>query len=179
MQNPNKEIDKLLVVQIQSGDKVALEQLVKRWHKQFCNKAYWLVNDKAVAKDIAQESWRIIIDKIEGLKDPSQFKSWALRIVSNKSLDYLRLKGRERQNLQNYKVENVEIEPYEENLELKRKLLKAIQGLPVNQQIVIRLFYTESYSLKQMSAMLKISMGTVKSRLFHAREHLKKELKNN
>jgi RNA polymerase sigma factor (sigma-70 family) len=178
MQNLNRKIDELLVVKIQSGNKKALAQLVKLRHKQFCNRAYWLVKDKAIAKDIAQESWQIIIDKIEGLKDPSQFISWALKIVSNKSLDHLRLKARERESFQNYKAETEISEPYDENLKLKQKLLSSIKRLPVNQQTVIRLFYTESYSLQQISKTLNISKGTTKSRLFYAREKLKQELKN-
>ena len=74
MQNSHQKTDELLIIQIQSGNKQALTPLVKRWHQPFCNKAYWLVKDKAVAKDIAQESWQIIINKIDHLKDVSQFK---------------------------------------------------------------------------------------------------------
>ena len=61
---------------------------------------------------------------------------------------------------------------------IKIDLLKAIQSLSINQQMVIRLFYVEEYSLKDISDTLKISVGTVKSRLFHAREKLKLILKN-
>ncbi|MCC1483713.1 RNA polymerase sigma factor [Winogradskyella immobilis] len=178
MQKPHQQIDELLVTQIISGDKIAFAKLVKRWHKQFCNKAYWLVKDKAVAKDIAQESWQIIMNKIEQLKEPQQFKSWALRIVTNKSLDHLRNKVKEREHFQDYKQDIVAETPYEENLKLKQELSKAIKELPLNQQVVIQLFYTESYSLRQISKRLNISVGTVKSRLFHAREHLKKQLKH-
>ncbi len=61
--------DAILVVEYQSGNKKVLAQLVKRWHKTFCNKAYWLVKDKDVAKDIAQESWKTIINKLLNLKN--------------------------------------------------------------------------------------------------------------
>ncbi len=56
-------------------------------------------------------------------------------------------------------------------------MLKAIQTLPDEQKAVIKLFYLESYSIKQISELLKISAGTTKSRLFHAREKLKQTLK--
>ena len=58
------------------------------------------------------------------------------------------------------------------------ELLKAIKKLPEQQQIVIRLFYVEDYTLKEISEILNISIGTAKSRLFHAREKLKLILKN-
>lgn len=70
---------------------MVLAVLVGRWHKLFYNKAYWLVKDKDTAKDIAQESWTVIIKKIDSLKDSKQFKYWAYRIVHNKSTDWLRL----------------------------------------------------------------------------------------
>ena len=91
-----KEIDKILVLQFQSGDKKALPELVKRWHKQFCNKAYWLVKDKNVAKDIAQVSWKTIINKIDSLNDVNSFGGWAMRIVYTKSLDWLRAEAKEK-----------------------------------------------------------------------------------
>ena len=53
----------------------------------------------------------------------------------------------------------------------------AISELSENQQMVLRLFYKEDYSLNEMSDILEISVGTVKSRLFHAREELKTILK--
>ena len=69
----DKTIDGLLVQQFQLGNKPALTQLVKRWHKTFCEKAYWIVKDADVAKDIAQDSWSIIINKINDLKTPEMY----------------------------------------------------------------------------------------------------------
>ena len=61
---------------------------------------------------------------------------------------------------------------------MQATLLKAIKTLPAHQQMVIRLFYAEDYSLKDISNTLNISEGTAKSRLYHAREKLKLILKN-
>ena len=61
---------------------------------------------------------------------------------------------------------------------LKRKLLNAIQDLPKGKQDIIRLFYVEEYSLKEISSFLQIPIGTVKSRLFKAREKLKSIMKS-
>jgi RNA polymerase sigma factor (sigma-70 family) len=175
----DQNTDEKLVEAYKAGDQEALAVLVGRWHKLFCNKAYWLVKDKEVAKDIAQDSWTVIIKKIDSLKDSKQFKYWAYRIVCNKSTDWLWLQSKKQKRTVGY---NLEIEghviAYSEKEPLKQALLKAINELPRHQQTVIRLFYTESYKLKQISDMLGISIGTAKSRLFHAREKLKKELYN-
>lgn len=161
-----------------SGDKKSLAILVKRWHKAFCDKAYWLVKDKDVAKDIAQESWSTIIDKLENLNDPKRFKYWALRIVCNKSTDWLRLQTKQQKRTVDYvgDIENNQSQSIE-NEGLKKALLAAINELSNNQRMIIQLFYIENYSLKQISELLEISVGTAKSRLFYAREKLKKNFK--
>jgi len=175
---PDKIIDAKLVEAYQSGNKEALAELIKRWHVIFCNKAFWIVKDPDLSKDIAQDCWQIIMNKIHTLKDSSSFNSWALRIVYSKSFDTLRNNTRHRNNQQKYANEQplfVAVE--EQNDALKRALLNAIQDLSDQQQQVITLFYVQSYSLKEIGELLKISVGTAKSRLFHAREKLKQVLK--
>ena len=175
----NSSIDEKLVKAYKAGDKMALAALVKRWHMLFCDKAYWMVKDRDVAKDIAQDSWSIIIDKIESLNEPKQFKYWAYRIVCNKATDWLRHQTKNNNNIIGYDIDfKSDNSEYINNENLKLSLLKAINDLPINQKIVIQLFYLESYSLKEISKSLNISVGTAKSRLFHAREKLKTILKH-
>lgn len=176
----DNDIDAMLVTQYLDGDKKALSQLAKRWHKLFCAKAYWIVKDADVAKDIAQDSWKAIIDKIDTLKNVKTFGAWGLRIVYTKSLNYINSNNRNRKNLENYKYEQyIAIDENDSEESLKQALLKAIKSLVMHQQTVIKLFYVENYSLKEISEILNISIGTAKSRLFHAREKLKDTLKKN
>lgn len=175
-----KGIDAKLIEDYLLGDKKALALLVKRWHLEFCRKALWLVKDPDLAKDIAQDTWQAVIDKLNTLKDTTSFKSWAMRIVYTKSLDELRRISRERINKEEAKQElkTETVEPFQENIVLKIALKKAIKRLPLNQQYVLKLFYVEAYSLNEIANILNISVGTTKSRLFHAREKLKEQLKN-
>ncbi|WP_422104251.1 RNA polymerase sigma factor [Winogradskyella sp.] len=173
-------IDEVLVETFKDGDKKALATLVERWHKRFCNKAYWMVNDKEAAKDIAQDSWTTIIQNIDKLREPKRFKYWAFRIVCNKSTDWLRLQAKKNTTGISYELKanvNSDDTDYLEKERLKRLLLTTVNALPAHQSAVIRLFYLQSYSLKQISDLLDISVGTAKSRLFHAREKLKTILK--
>lgn len=179
MKKNNTITDSKLVLEYRSGTKVTLTTLVERWHKKFCENAFWIVKDADLAKDIAQESWSTIIDKIDSLHDLNSFGFWALRIVYSKSIDALRNKSNERLKQQEYlKDESSIVEDYKEDNQLRDKLLKTIKDLSSHQQVVIKLFYLEEYSLKEISKTLKISEGTVKSRLFHAREKLKQTIKN-
>tara|TARA_R110000868_G_scaffold52135_1_gene164926 strand:- start:228 stop:782 length:555 start_codon:yes stop_codon:yes gene_type:complete len=175
-----KTDDGLLVLKYQSGNAKALALLVKRWHKLFCEKAYWIVKDADIAKDVAQDSWKTIIDNINGLKDADRFGGWALRIVYNKSLDVLNAKKRTIKTAEAYEYQQEEVTVNDESdkEDLKRALLITIKTLPVHHQAVIKLFYVQDYSLKEISNILNISVGTAKSRLFHAREKLKQKLKD-
>lgn len=177
MNKTEQAVDGKLVSEYLSGNHKALVSLVKRWHKLFCEKAFWIVKDPDVSKDIAQDSWQSILGKMHTLKEPDYFGSWALRIVHNKSIDWVKTKHRKQSKLEVYKQKQIAIIAEEDefvNKEfLQDKLLKAIKQLPENQYQVICLFYVENYSLKEISKTLNISVGTAKSRLFHAREKLK------
>ena len=90
MRKRKKITDVDLIGKHLSGDKLALPILVKRWHLYFCKLAFWIVKDADAAKDIAQESWITIIGNLNSLKEPGQFKSWAISIVNRKSIDWIR-----------------------------------------------------------------------------------------
>ena len=174
-----KVFDALLVMQYRSGDKKALGLLVNRHNRNFCRHSYWYTHDLDASKDIVQDCWSIIINKLGGLRDPNTFASWAMRIVTRKSLDFIKRNTYHRENLKIYHSEHIEDNEneQEEKKSKVQKLQHAIRMLPNDQQMVLRLFYTEEYSLKEISRILEISIGTVKSRLFHAREKLKTILK--
>ena len=175
-----KYSDADLIVKYLSEDKLALSILVKRWHLRFCKFAFWIVKDAEAAKDIAQESWITIIGNLNNLKEPGKFKSWAISIVNRKSIDWIRAKNRADSKLKKVFLETIvsdNSEKEDEYLKLKIALSKAIVQLPIKQQLVIKLFYTQNYTLKEISHILEISIGTAKSRLFHAREKLKITLK--
>jgi RNA polymerase sigma factor (sigma-70 family) len=178
MPQNNSDSDDTLVEEFQSGNLSALPNLVKRWHKEFCNKAYWLTKDSDLSKDIAQDCWNIILNKIQDLQDPKSFRSWAFRIVYSRSLDALRENQRKQTELKSYGLSRAEVEEEPiDTSDLKKELLKKISELPQRQQVVLKLFYTEDYSLQEIGKILNISVGTAKSRLFHAREKLKTTIK--
>ena len=176
-QNPT---DKFLIQQYLEGDTSVLQVLVKRYHKVFCKKAYWITRYKESAKDIAQESWIIIINKLHSLEKLDSFKSWAYKIVYTKAIDGIKRKIKEDINLDSIKsIADDDSSSEEERNRTQVALLKAIRKLPEGKQDIIRLFYAEEYSINEISKFLSIPVGTVKSRLFKAREKLKSILKCN
>lgn len=180
MTNKNKIVDSWLVMQTRTGNKKAMALLVKRWHKKLCRQAYWYTKDLDTSKDIVQDCWPIIIKRIDSLKDGTSFGSWALSIVTRKSIDLLRKNNREVKSLEEY-YENRSITTYDgdfnNNESLKKALRVAIKKLSNQSQQILNLFYLEEFSIVAISEILKVPVGTVKSRLFNAREKLKTILK--
>ncbi len=177
MGNTDKIVDGLLVLQYQSGSNKALSLLVGKHHPKLCRHAYWYTHDLDAAKDIVQDCWGIIMKKVTGLRDPNRFGSWALRIVTRKSLDYVNKNIKERDGLVEFgRTNDQDTNTYYNESDLD-KLRTGVRTLPRDQQQVLHLFYMEDYSLKEISTILGIPPGTVKSRLYHAREKLKTIIK--
>lgn len=181
MKKASKIFDSLLVLQCQSGNKRAASLLVKRWHAKLCRHAYWYTKDLESSKDIVQDSWSTILIKINGLKDPNSFGSWALTIVTRNTISWLRKHKKELENLNMYRNQYDEVVLDNHSNEKEKTLARlklSIKELPIHQQVVLNLFYIEEYNIKEISEIVNVSTGTVKSRLFTAREKLKLILNN-
>ncbi len=91
MKEPRCDIeDALLVMDAQDGNAEAMEKLVARWQKRLWSHAYRLVGNAEAAWDVTQQSWLGIIKGLHKLHDPENFKAWAYRITTNKSIDWTR-----------------------------------------------------------------------------------------
>ncbi len=180
MENSKKIFDGLLVLEYQKGNNKALAMLVKKYNKDFYRYALWFTKDSEMSQDIVQDAWTVITRKMWSLKNPNSFKSWALQIVIRKSKDHLNALIRRRKLNKNYKplVDN-ELVFEDQKSEQLVQLRNAFRQLTFDQQMVIRLFYLEEYSLKEIGKILDIAEGTVKSRLYHAREKLKSIINRN
>ena len=178
MGNPNKIMDSLLVISYRTGDKKALALLVERWNKKICIQAFRYTNDWESAKDVTQDTWRTIIAKIHLLRDTNGFGSWALTIVSRKALDVVKKRQKYFKDVNEAYLENRgDMEDSNTNEQKIQEVMKALSSLPVDQRVVLKLFYLEEYSLKEISAITKVSTNTVKTRLFRAREKMKEIIK--
>lgn len=178
MENAKKIFEGLLVLQYRSGNKKAFSLLVNRYNSKMCSHAYCFTYDKDLAKDIVQDSWGTIIKKLPYLKKPNSFGSWVMQIVTRKSIDYLIKNNRDREKLREYYNQPKADSAFEHKEADLVKIYEAIKKLPQDQQVVLRLFYLEEYSLREISEILEKSEGTIKSRLYHAREKLKTILIN-
>ncbi|HEY9117282.1 MAG TPA: RNA polymerase sigma factor [Roseivirga sp.] len=170
--------DELLVIRCKENDEAAVALLWKRWQPRILKWSYHFIQDADMADEIAQESWISIFRGIQQLNDPGLFRFWAYRIVQRRSMDYFRQQKKDLKMAEELKIESLQIEVESDGkTDRVETMLKAIKELPQMQQEMLRLFYLEKFPVKAISKMMELPEGTVKSRLFHARQLLKNKLK--
>ena len=175
--------DELLVLGAQAGDVRALGALYVRWHVRLGRHARRLVGDPDAAGDIAQEAWLAIARSIRRLDDPARFRAWAYRIVTRRAADWIR-KARRDRRLGEELANDVEVnrdavaeqDSGADDIELIRQALKT---LPSERRALLALYYFDELSVTEIADALAIPKGTVKSRLHHARNHLRHALERN
>ncbi len=181
--NANREnnTNNRLVICYQNGDKQALELLIRRFHKVMLRTICYYTRNPEPADDIAQDCWYIIIKKLDTLDLKISFNAWALTIAKRRAIDWIRQQQQSRNTDQKVKTESENLPDNdtgttEDESERLDKIQIGIRQLPPTQMTVISMFYLDNLSIKEISDVLDISEGTVKSRLFHARENLKRKL---
>lgn len=175
-----KVLEELLLIKSQQGDRKALSLLVKKWHPKVVRHAQFIVHDHEAAQDIAQECWHSVVKGLSRLQDPSRFGSWILRITHNKAIDWIRKNKKEPEEelLEVYKdTGETDLPELSSEMTEVEKVKKILTILPDQHRLILTLFYLEEQSLKDISRILSLPKGTVKSRLFYARELLKKKYK--
>ncbi len=171
---PDQIFDELLVLKYRTGDKKAMSLLIKRWHDKIKRQITRHTYEQQVAEDIAQEVWEAILKSIYNLREPALFGIWAMRIATRKAIDWIRLQQKEREMQRaNELMDDTEGDEEEPILLLQQ----ALKELPEDQRMILLLFYLEKYSVAEVATIIEVPTGTVKSRLFRARQHLKEIIK--
>ncbi|MBI4869662.1 MAG: sigma-70 family RNA polymerase sigma factor [Candidatus Wallbacteria bacterium] len=171
------------VLASQRGDRAAFERLVTRFQRQVFFTVLRVLSDSHLADDVTQEVFVKAYRALPGLQDPAIFKSWLLRIALNRAIDYRRRAGREREQAFLFDEEPIgmgaETPALEgpETAELGVALEQALRTLPPKMQKVIALSLDGELDQETAAQILDCPVGTVKSRLFHARRLLREKLK--
>jgi RNA polymerase sigma factor (sigma-70 family) len=166
-------IDEMLVLAAQAGQIEAFEALAERWNPRLSRLAWRLTGDREGAQEAVQEAWVAVARGLRQLQDPSCFGPWALRIVNRRSADWIKQRGRTRQR-------NIELSAASQaqarscgGSDAELSVQEALNRLDAGQRAVLDLFYIEALTVAEISQILEIPVGTVKSRLYHAREQMR------
>ncbi|MGI6663923.1 MAG: sigma-70 family RNA polymerase sigma factor [Christensenellaceae bacterium] len=177
--------EKALIKKAQEGEIEAFETLMQNYQGKIFALALRMTRNPEDAYDVAQESMIKIYRAIKKFKGKSAFGTWVYAITRNAALDYLRKRSRktsheqelpEYADLQLATEESSLPEAQAEQRETRDYLLKLIDELPEVQKRAIILREIDGYSYEEIAEILQISLGTVKSRLFRAREALRDKI---
>jgi RNA polymerase sigma-70 factor, ECF subfamily len=178
--------DDQLLARFARGDRSGLEELFQRYRGLAYRVAHRLLGNEADALDAVQEGFIKALTHLAGFQGRSTFKTWLLRVVSNAALDLGRQRGRrETQSLEALgRGERESQEPLTQqdparNLhrgDLRRMLDQALAQLPEAQRHTFILHADAELSYREVAEILGISIGTVMSRLYYARQKLRAHL---
>ncbi|MGF1910575.1 RNA polymerase sigma factor RpoE [Vibrio kasasachensis] len=180
--------DQVLIERVQSGDKQAFNLLVLRYQNKVCNLISRYVNNPGDVPDVAQEAFIKAYRAIPSFRGESAFYTWLYRIAVNTAKNYIVAQSR-RPPAQDVDAE--EAEYYEngsalkeisnpENLtlskELKQVVFSAIEALPDDLKTAMTLRELDGLSYEEIAAVMDCPVGTVRSRIFRAREAVEKKI---
>ncbi|MCB1217111.1 RNA polymerase sigma factor [bacterium] len=173
--SPQQVYSELLVLRCQRGEREAFAQLVELWQSRLLGQAISLCGERELALDVLQDSWLAIARGLSRLQDPASFPAWSYRILRNKAADAIGRISRERGRSADSDTEATAAALDADDPQLE-ELRLAIRQLPDAERELLRLHYMDGLSLADISGVLAIPAGTVKSRLFKARTRLRRQL---
>ncbi len=170
-----------LVARAQAGDSLAFEELVRRYRNDVFALAYHFVRSREEAWDLSQEVFIKAHRALGRFRGDSSFKTWLLRITANQSKDYLKKR----------RLDTVALEDAPQGLdvargsgpraqleaqELGQAILSALNALSPKHRVAFTLREFEGLSYEEMAQVMECNVGTVMSRLHHARRKLQDKL---
>ncbi len=174
-----------LIAKFKRGDRSVFEVLVLKYQDRIYNLCLYMLGNSQDAEDVAQETFIKAYRNLDSFETHAPFYTWIYRIGINTCLDYKK-KASSRYERFHVDIDSLQQEiPYEispENhlkmSEISESVQAALLEIPAKLRSVIVLKEIEDLSYEEISRVLKISIGTVKSRISRARELLRKKLRN-
>ena len=186
----DRELDQLLVERAQKGDKHAYELLVSKYQRKLARLLSRLIRDPVEVEDVAQEAFIKAYRALPNFRGDSAFYTWLYRIALNTAKNYLVAQGRRAPTSTGMDVEEAEgFDDGEqlrdintpESLMMSRQVGDAVNqamaALPEDLRTAITLREIEGLSYEEIATMMNCPIGTVRSRIFRARDAIAERLK--
>lgn len=182
-------VDQLLVERVQKGDKRAFDMLIMKYQHRIVSLVSRYVSDTAEAQDIAQEAFIKAFRAIERFRGDSAFYTWLYRIAINTAKNWIVAKNRRPPSSD---IDAVDAEQYDISSRLKdtgtpenellreeieRTVFETIAALPEDLRTAIMLREMDGMSYEEIATTMECPIGTVRSRIFRAREAIDEKLK--
>ena len=162
-----------LVKRLQERQEGALELLIERSQQACSRLALSILKDPELSQDALQEAYFVVYQRIGQLREATAFKSWLFRIVNHCCLDILRRRSKEQEIDFQQRPDLDRVEPHSdlsEEVNRQHKIRATFEKLPEIDRTALALREVCSMSYEEMSQVLGIPLGTVRSRLAKARK---------
>jgi RNA polymerase sigma-70 factor (ECF subfamily) len=186
----DREADQLLVERVQAGDKQAFGLLVSKYQRKLLRLVSRLVRDPAEAEDVTQEAFIKAYRALPGFRGESAFYTWLYRIGVNAAKNWLAANGRRAPT--STELNSEEAEGYDDgellrDVDTPERLLMtrqigetvnaAVASLPEELRTAVTLREMEGLSYEEIAQVMDCPIGTVRSRIFRAREAIAERLR--
>jgi RNA polymerase sigma-70 factor, ECF subfamily len=185
-ENPTTEC----VRRAQAGDLQAYEQLFNQYNRGIYNLIFQMVRNDQDAADLTQDVFVRVWKSLPRLQAPEAFPSWLYRVATNLTRNWIRDNSRVRQESLDQPFGNDEDETGQREIPdlsgdpstvtqtraTQDVVQRAIQGLSPDHRMVVTLHHLDGMPVEEIAKTMNCSVGTVKSRLSRARDHLKRKL---
>jgi RNA polymerase sigma-70 factor, ECF subfamily len=179
--------DQILIKKIRKGSKAAFEELMRKYNRKIFNFVIRMVRNDEVAVELTQDFFIKIYTVIDKYNFEYKFSTWAYRICYNLVIDHIRKNQMQTESLDSDAVSQKEIVSSENYVkddgfrilsdeEVKNQLWKLVDGIPLKFKEVILLRYIQELKYEEIADMTGLPVGTVKNRIFKAKEILKQEI---
>ncbi len=173
--------DEDLVAQARTGDAVAFEELVRRYRNDVYALSYHYVRNREEAWDISQEVFIKSYRSLAGFRGEAGFKTWLMRITANQCKDYLKKRRLPTVDLgeedhERFAGDSPDPGAQADAAELGKVIEQAIEALPEIHKTAFVLREYHDLSYQEMADVMQCNVGTVMSRLHHARRKLQQAL---
>jgi RNA polymerase sigma-70 factor (ECF subfamily) len=188
--NANRELDQVLVERAQAGDKKAFGLLVEKYNRKLARLLSRMIRDQTEVEDVVQESFIKAYRALHNFRGDSAFYTWLYRIGINTAKNYLVSLGRKPQVLNDVEIEDAEnfeggtdmrtMETPETALATKQiaqTVNDTVASLPDDLRTAITLRELEGMSYEEIATIMQCPIGTVRSRIFRARETIAEKLR--
>ena len=185
-----RSVDQELVVRVQRGDKAAFDLLVRKYQHKIAKLVSRYVRDRTEVEDVTQEAFIKAYRALRGFRGDSAFYTWLYRIAINTAKNYLVAQGRrpltaaiepeEAETLASDHGNTSELLTPERSMlteEIGRTVERAIAALPEDLRTAITLREIDGLSYDDIAVAMDCPIGTVRSRIFRAREAIDNELR--
>ena len=188
-ENDPQHLDNELVKRVQRGDDAAFDLLVRKYQHRIAALIGRYVNDWSECQDVAQETFIRAYRAIGNFRGDAQFYTWLHRIAVNTAKNHLVAMGRRPPGAD---IDAADAEQFDSGIRLRdtdtperemmrrqmeQTVLRAVEGLPEELRVAITLREVDGLSYEEIAQRMDCPVGTVRSRIFRAREAIDQELR--